>query len=65
MDVTVDVLGEETHELTLAEATYADVLEAVGLSPNEATVLVDGRPVPDDAPVTESELTVLRLVQGG
>lgn len=65
MEVTVDVLGEATHELSLSEATYADVLEAVGLSPNEATVLVDGRPVPDDAPVTESELTVLRLVQGG
>lgn len=65
MRVTVDVLGDEVHEVDLEDGTYADLLGAVGLSPNEASVLVDGRPVPEDEPVTETEVTVLRLVKGG
>lgn len=65
MDVTVEVLGEGTQEVTLEDGTYGDLLGAVGLSPHEASVLVDGRPVPEDQPVASSEVTVLRLVQGG
>jgi sulfur carrier protein len=65
MHVTVDVLGDGVEELDLAEPTYGDILAAVDLSPNEASVLVDGRPVPADAPVAASEVTVLRLVKGG
>lgn len=65
MGVTVEVLGDGVHEVDLEEGTYGDVLAAVGLSPNEASVLVDGRPVPADAAVTETEVTVLRLVAGG
>ena len=65
MRVTVDVLGDEVHEVDLEDGTYADLLGAVDLSPNEASVLVDGRPVPADEPVTETEVTVLRLVKGG
>lgn len=66
MQVTVDVKGEaETDVEASADATYADLLDAVDLSPHEVTVLVDGRPVPEDQPVTAEHVTVLRLVKGG
>jgi sulfur carrier protein len=66
MDVVVSVAGEESREVTLsADATYDDLLDAVGRSRHEATVLVDGRPVPADAPVNAGEVTVLQLVKGG
>lgn len=65
MRVTVEVVGEATREVDVEEGTYADVLDAVGLSPHEASVLVDGRPVPEDQPVEAPAVTVLRLVKGG
>lgn len=65
MRVTVTVLGDGVHEVELDEPTGEDVLRAVELSPQEATVLVDGRPVPDDQPVEENAVEVLRLVRGG
>ena len=56
----------EAYEADLDDdATYADVLRTAGFGPHEAAVLVDGRPVPEDASVTTDEVTVLRLVQGG
>lgn len=64
--VTVAVVGEEAREVSVGpDATYADLLNAVGLSPHEATALVDGRPVPEDAPVTADRVRVLRLIKGG
>lgn len=71
--VTVDVKGETTRELDREsidardreEPTYADLLREVGLSPHEASVLVDGRPVPEDRPVAVDHVTVLRLIKGG
>mgnify|MGYP002761027471 CR=1 FL=1 len=66
MQVTVDVKGEaETEVDAPVDATYADLLAAVDLSPHEVTVLVDGRPVPEDQPVSVDHVTVLRLVKGG
>ncbi|WP_276255259.1 ubiquitin-like small modifier protein SAMP2 [Halomontanus rarus] len=80
MRVTVDVKGEDTHEIDLEEpavspasanadadgtATYADLLAEVDLSPHEVSVLVDGRPVPEDQPVESDSVTVLRLIKGG
>ncbi|UWG49005.1 Sulfur transfer protein involved in thiamine biosynthesis [Halanaeroarchaeum sp. HSR-CO] len=65
MRVTVDVVGEETYDVELADGTYADLLDAVGLSTHEASVLVEGRPVPEDQPIESSTVTVLRLVRGG
>lgn len=61
--VTVAGVGEQTVELD--GGTYGDIIEAVGLTTEEATVLVDGRPVPDDQAVTQSAVTVLRLIHGG
>lgn len=66
MELTCEVVGEATHELELAAgATYGDVLAAVGLSSHEASVLVDGSPVPEDRPVEADSVRVLRLVTGG
>lgn len=65
MRVTVDVVGEGTQDVEVTEGTYADLLDAVGLSPHEASVLVEGRPVPEDQPIESPTVTVLRLVRGG
>ncbi|MCQ4332189.1 small archaeal modifier protein 2 [Natronomonas sp. F2-12] len=66
MEVTCDVVGGETHELEVAaDATYGDVLEAVGLSTQEASVLVDDSPVPEDRPVDTGSVRVIRLIKGG
>ena len=66
MRVTCEVVGQDTHDLDVDPgATYGDVLAAVGLSTQEATVLVDGSPVPDDRLVDADAVLVLRLVKGG
>ncbi|RQG90156.1 hypothetical protein EA462_09205 [Natrarchaeobius halalkaliphilus] len=70
MCVTVDVKGEGTYEIDLAtdgdsSPTYTDLLHEVDLSPHEVSVLVDGRPVPEDQPVDADHVTVLRLIKGG
>lgn len=62
--VTVEVVGGDTHEVD-GEATYGDLLVAVGLQRHEATVLVDGRPVPEDGTVEAESVRVLRLIKGG
>ncbi|MEF8843268.1 MAG: ubiquitin-like small modifier protein 2 [Haloarculaceae archaeon] len=57
---------ERERDLELPEdATYGDVVRAVGYSVHEVAVLVEGTPVPEDAPVEADRVTVLRLVQGG
>ncbi|MFP8889777.1 ubiquitin-like small modifier protein SAMP2 [Natrialbaceae archaeon A-CW2] len=67
--ITVDIKGEEVRELEREalgpDPTYADALAAVDLSPHEVSVLVDGRPVPEDQPLEAAEMTVLRLIKGG
>jgi sulfur carrier protein len=67
VNVTVSVAGGEDHEVAVdgGDVTYGDLLAAVDLSPQEAAVLVDGRPVPEDAPVEADRVEVLRLIQGG
>jgi sulfur carrier protein len=66
MQVTADIVGAGEHDLDLAaDASYADLLRALDLSPHEATVLVDGSPVPEDAAVAADRVEVLRLVKGG
>lgn len=66
MRVTCEVVGGETCEVDLAaDADYGDLLRALGYSRHEATVLVDGAPVPEDAPVDTGAVRVLRLVKGG
>lgn len=63
--VTVEVVGGDTYEVDREGATAADLLRAAGFNRHEATVLVEGRPVPDDAPIDADRVRVLRLVAGG
>lgn len=66
MRVTVAVAGEDTREVEVDDgATYADLLEPLPYGAHQVSVLVDGRPVPEDAPVEADEVEVLRLVKGG
>jgi len=66
--VTVELLGEDTHEVSVdPDATYGDLLAPFEVSHHEVSILVDGRPVPEDEPVDESvdHVQVVRLVAGG
>jgi sulfur carrier protein len=66
MRVTVDVVGDATYEVDVTEdATYADLLEPVEYSQHQVSIMVDGRPVPEDQPVDSESVRVVRLVQGG
>ena len=66
MNVTVDVVGEGSREVTVSKgSTYADLVEAVDRSPQEVSVLVEGSPVPEDQPVEADHVQVLRLIKGG
>jgi sulfur carrier protein len=66
MRVTVEVVGEDTREIDVdADATYADLARAVGYSPHEVSVMVDGSPVPADQPADADRVRVLRLIKGG
>lgn len=66
MHVTVDVVGDDTHEFDVGEdATYADLLATLPYSVHEVSMMVDGRPVPEDQPVDTDHIRVVRLVQGG
>jgi sulfur carrier protein len=66
MDVTVEVAGEDTHEVTVAEdATYADLLAPLELSPHEVSVMVEDRTVPTNQPVESDHVRVVRLIKGG
>ena len=72
MRVTVDVKGDGEREIDLdsldvgdGQPTYADLLAETAFSPHEVSVLVDGRPVPEDQPVETDHVTVLRLIRGG
>ncbi|PSQ19353.1 small archaeal modifier protein 2 [Halobacteriales archaeon QS_9_67_17] len=66
MKVTCEVVGEGVEECELpADAAYDDLLAELGFSRHEATVLVDGAPVPADATVATDAVRVLRLIRGG
>jgi len=66
MNVTVEVAGEETHEVSVAEdATYADLLAPLGLSPHAVSVMVGDQTVPTNQPVGADHVRVVRLIKGG
>ncbi|MBV0924345.1 small archaeal modifier protein 2 [Halomicroarcula limicola] len=66
MNVTVEVAGEDTHELSVDDdATYADLLGPLDLSPHEVSVLVGDQTVPTDQPVEADRVRVVRLIKGG
>ena len=66
MRVSVEVVGEGTAEYDLPDdATYADLIREAGYHPQEASVLVDGSPVPGDRVVDADSVRLLRLIKGG
>ncbi|GGL46603.1 ubiquitin-like small modifier protein SAMP2 [Halocalculus aciditolerans] len=65
MQVTVEVVGGDTHEFDAEGATYADLLAELDYSPHEVAVLVDGTPVPEDQAVDADHVQVVRLIRGG
>jgi sulfur carrier protein len=67
MTVTVELAGEGSHEVDAAGKTYADLLAPFDLSKHEVSLLVDGRPVPEDQEVQSDidHVEVVRLIQGG
>lgn len=65
MEVTVSVAGGDEQTITLDTPTCGDVIEAVGLSRAEATVLIDGTPHPNDHVIETDAVTVMRLIHGG
>jgi sulfur carrier protein len=67
MSVTVELVGEGTRDVDPEGGTYADLLEPLDVSRHEVSVLVDGRPVPEDQPVGSDvdRVRVVRLIKGG
>ncbi|MEF8900242.1 MAG: ubiquitin-like small modifier protein 2 [Halovenus sp.] len=67
MHVTVELVGERTVEVTVEDGQYGDLLAPLELSQHEVSILVDGRPVPEDAPIDDGvdSVRVVRLVSGG
>lgn len=66
--VTVELVGSETQTVAVdPESTYADLLAPFDVSQHEVSIMVDGSPVPEDAPVDESveRVRVVRLIKGG
>lgn len=65
MDVELSVIGEKTYHFTITNETYGELLNEIGLSPQEVAVIVNGRPVPEDQTVSEDEIKVIRMIKGG
>ena len=67
MRVRVRVFGREVRELEVRRGTRVeDVLEALGLNPEEVLVLLDGQLVTEDKLLPEdAELEVISVVSGG
>lgn len=67
MSYTVELVGEDTRRVDREVETYADLLAPFGVSRHEVSILVDGTPVPEDAPVDDDidRVRVVRLIKGG
>lgn len=67
MGVTVEFVGEETVTVEPDGETYGDLLAPFEVSLHEVSILVDGRPVPEDEPIGEDvdRVSVIRLIKGG
>jgi sulfur carrier protein len=67
MSTTVELVGEDNCEIDSEGKTYADLLAPFDVSRHEVSMMVDGRPVPADQPVSSNvdHVRVVRLIQGG
>ncbi|PSQ48597.1 small archaeal modifier protein 2 [Halobacteriales archaeon SW_7_65_23] len=67
MAITVELVGEGTREVDPDGDSYADLLAPFDVSRHEVSILVDGTPVPEDAPIDDDvdRVRVVRLIKGG
>ena len=71
MKVNVKIRAEEEEEKRLEISnvdTYETVLEKLNINPEEVLVLCNGKPVPEDEPVTDNvsaEITIIRIISVG
>lgn len=68
MEIRCTVIGGSPRDCAVEIEpgdTFADLIQAVGYSPQEATAIVDNKPVPDDREVRSTDVKILRLIQGG
>ncbi len=67
MGITVELVGEDSREVDVDEGNYGDLLSPFDVSKHEVSILVDGRPVPEDKPIdsTVDHVRILRLIKGG
>ncbi|XGI83848.1 ubiquitin-like small modifier protein 2 [Halorutilales archaeon Cl-col2-1] len=68
MEITAEVMNGDTYEVDVEDdAVYAEILDEVGLNPEGAVVVVDGRPVPEDGRVSDDvdRVKIMRTVSGG
>lgn len=67
MGITVELIGEESREVDVEEGHYGDLLSPFDVTKHEVSILVDGSPVPEDAPIdtTVDHVRVIRLIKGG
>lgn len=67
MKVKVNIFGREVRELEVRRGTrIEDLLEALGLNPEEVLVLLNGKLVPEDKLLPENaELEIVSVVSGG
>ncbi|MFC7073899.1 ubiquitin-like small modifier protein 2 [Halovenus rubra] len=67
MGITVELVGEGSHEVDAETGQYSDLLSPFDVSKHEVSILVDGRPVPEDETIdnTVDHVRVIRLIKGG
>lgn len=65
MEVTLEVVGDDEYTFEVTDETYADLLAELEINQHLVTVMVDGRPVPEDQPVDAARARVVRLIKGG
>jgi sulfur carrier protein len=67
MGITVELIGEGSREVDVEEGHYGDLLSSFDVTKHEVSILVDGSPVPEDAPIDSSvdHVRVIRLIKGG
>ena len=68
MRLSIDIVTNERRMQSVDlpdDSTYEDLLSELDINQETVIVLSDGLPVPLDAKVSQSDITVLRVVSGG
>ena len=68
MRLSINIVTNERREQSVDlpdGSTYEDLLSELEINQETVIVLSDGLPVPLDAKISQSDITVLRVVSGG